>query len=295
MIRLFGLAVLLAAGFGGAAKGVAAHRAEVEDWRTRRLASLRRPDGWLTLVGLFWLEPGENRVGSDPAARIVLPAERSPERLGVIESAGDVLRFRAAPGADVSVDGKPVSAVDLQTDAGAQDPTVLRHGSLTLYVIRRGDRLGVRVKDSEAAALREFGGLENFPYGEEYRCVARFEPHPPGTRISVPNVLGREESEQSPGALHFEISGKSYHLDAVHEEGTDDLFIIFGDQTNGHETYGGGRFIYAAPPKDGTTILDFNKAYNPPCVFTPYATCPLPPAQNRLAIRIEAGEKSYAH
>lgn len=295
MIGFIGLAVLLAATFGAAAKDVPAHLADVDAWRARRLASLRRPDGWLTLIGLFWLEPGENPIGSDPTGRIVLPAERSPERLGVIELAAGVARFRAAPGAEASVEGRPVSAIDLQTDAEAQEPTVLQHGPLSFYVIRRGDRLGVRVKDSQAEALKAFRGLENFLYAEKYRCVARFEPYPPSKRISVPNILGREESSEAPGALHFEIGGKPYHLDALHEEGTDDLFIIFGDQTNGHETYGGGRFLFAAPPKDGITVLDFNKAYNPPCVFTPYATCPLPPAQNRLAVRVEAGEKAYEH
>jgi hypothetical protein len=295
LIRFLSLALWLVAASGAPDAGVAAHLAEVETWRAARLASLRRSEGWLTLIGLFWLEPGENRIGSDPASRAVLPAGRAPARLGTIELTGSRLSFRAEPGVDVTVGGKPVTTIDLEFDASAQEPTVVRHGSLSFYVIKRGDRFGLRVKDSEARALREFRGLENFPFDESLRFVARFEPYEPAKRISVPNILGRQDSEESPGAVAFERNGKTYRLDAVREEGTEDLFIIFGDATNGHETYGGGRFLYAAPPKDGHTVLDFNKAYNPPCVFTPYATCPLPPAQNRLTIRIEAGEKSYEH
>jgi uncharacterized protein (DUF1684 family) len=184
--------------------------------------------------------------------------------------------------------------MDLQTDQSGE-PTILQHGSLSFYVIQRNERLGVRVKDADAAALKSFHGLESFPFSESWRVAARFEPSSPPRHISVPNVLGNVTSEESPGALAFEYSGKTYRLDAVREAGTEDYFIIFGDATNGHETYGGGRFLYASPPKDGQTVLDFNKAYNPPCVFTPYATCPLPPPQNRLSIRIEAGEKSYRH
>jgi uncharacterized protein len=277
-----------------AAPAASAHQVEVETWRARRLASLRRPDSWLSLIGLFWLEPGANAIGSDPSSRVVLPPEKAPARLGVIDLSGSVPRFRAEPGASVTNDGKPVAAVEMKSDSGGE-PTVLRHGSLTFYIIERGERLGVRVKDSEARALRDFRGLESFPFDERFRFVARYERYDPPKLVSVPNVLGDLNPEKSPGALIFDYEGRSYRLDCVIEAGTKDLFVIFGDSTNGQETYGGGRFLYAAPPVHGRTVLDFNRAYNPPCVFSPYATCPLPPPQNRLPIRVEAGEKNYGH
>lgn len=278
----------------GSEAPVAAHLREVEAWRAERLARLRRPDGWLSLVGLYWLEQGENPVGSDPSSVVRLPAGGAPARLGTILLSGSSVRFRAEPGARVTSADQPIQQIDLQADQTGE-PTILRHESLSFYVIRRGERLGVRVKDANAEALKHFRGLESFPFSETWRVAARFEPSRSPRHISVPNVLGNVTSEESPGALAFEYGGKTYRLDAVREEGTEDFFVIFGDSTNGHETYGGGRFLYASPPKDGRTVLDFNKAYNPPCVFTPYATCPLPPPQNRLPIRIEAGEKGYEH
>jgi len=273
---------------------MAEHQSEVEAWRAQRIARLRRPDGWLSLVGLYWLEQGENRVGSDPSSAVRLPAGSAPSRLGTIVLSSSATRFRAEPGVSVTRDNHPVQQTDLQSDQ-TEEPTVLQHGSLSFYVIQRGERMGVRVKDANAEALKHFRGLENFPFAESWRLVARFEPSDSARHISVPNVLGNVTSEESPGALAFEHEGKTYRLDVVHEAGTEDFFVIFGDSTNGNETYGGGRFLYASPPKDGRTVLDFNKAYNPPCVFTPHATCPLPPPQNRLQIRIEAGEKNYEH
>ena len=153
----------------------------------------------------------------------------------------------------------------------------------------------MRVKDKESPTLRAFHGIENFPADPKWRVEARFEPYDPPRPVRVPNILGTVDTESCPGALVFEIDGKSYRLDPVVERGETDLFVIFGDRTNGHGTYGAGRFLYAAAPVGGRTVLDFNKAYNPPCVFTPYATCPLPPAENKLPIPIEAGEKAYGH
>ncbi len=184
--------------------------------------------------------------------------------------------------------------VTLASDAD-EDTTMLRRGSLLFYLIRRGDRLGVRVKDSQSEARRNFRGLDYFPIDPGWRIEARFEPYDPPKSISVPNVLGQDNAEKSPGAVVFEHGGKTYRLDPVLERGETDYFVIFGDRTNGNETYGAGRFLYVKPPVDGRTVIDFNKAYNPPCVFTEYATCPLPPPQNKLPIRIEAGEKEYGH
>jgi uncharacterized protein (DUF1684 family) len=269
------------------------HRAEWEQWRARRLESLRREDGWLSLIGLVWLEEGENSVGSAPGSRILLPAGKAPARMGSILLEKGAVSMRAEPGSGLTADGKPVTAMPLATDAGGGPATVLKRGSVSFYVIARGSRLGVRVKDSEAETRRAFHGIEPFPYDERFRVEARFEPYVPPRDIAVPNVLGTVETQPSPGAMVFELEGKTYRLDPVLETGESDLFVIFGDRTNGHETYGGGRFLYAKPAVGGKTILDFNRVYNPPCVFTPYATCPLPPKQNKLPIRIEAGEKTY--
>jgi uncharacterized protein (DUF1684 family) len=269
------------------------HRADWEQWRTRRIESLRREDGWLSLIGLVWLQEGENSVGSDPVSRIVLPASKTPARIGSILLDKGSVSVRAEPGSGLTADGKPVTSMPLATDAGGGSATVLKRGSISFYVIARGSKLGVRVKDSDAETRRDFRGIETFPYDERYRVEARFEPYVPARDIAVPNVLGTVEKEPSPGALVFELDGKTYRLDPVLETGETDLFVIFGDQTSGHETYGGGRFLYAKSAVGGKTILDFNRAYNPPCVFTPYATCPLPPKQNKLPIRIEAGEKTY--
>ena len=182
----------------------------------------------------------------------------------------------------------------LASDAG-EAATRLRTGSVLFYVIERAGKLAVRVKDSQSEARREFHGLEYFPIDPSWRIEARFEPYDPPRPISVPNVLGHQDTEKSPGALVFERAGQTYRLDPVLERGETDYFVIFGDATNGKETYGAGRFLYVKPPVDGKTIIDFNKAYNPPCVFTDYATCPLPPAQNRMKVRVEAGEKEYGH
>ncbi len=183
----------------------------------------------------------------------------------------------------------------LRSDADGE-PTVIKRGSVSFYLIKRGERVGVREKDSRNEALLAFHGIDSYPIDRKWRFDARFDAYPAGKTIGVPNILGSIEQSNTPGAVVFEIGGKEYRIDAVTESGSEDLFLIFGDQTNGVETYGGGRFLYAAPPdKNGRVVVDFNKAYNPPCVFTPYATCPLPPAQNRLAIRVEAGEKNFGH
>lgn len=273
----------------------ASYRADVETWRAQRLAKVRAEDGWLTVVGLFWLEEGENLVGSAPGSRVLLPASAAPGRLGSIDFANGRATLRPLPDSDLTANGKPVAGpIPLASDAD-ENTTQLRRGSLLFYLIRRGDRVGVRVKDSRSEARRNFHGLEYFPIDPSWRIEARFEPYDPPKPISVPNVLGQDNAETSPGAIVFEHGGKTYRLDPVLERGETDYFVIFGDRTNGTDTYGAGRFLYVKPPVGGKTVIDFNKAYNPPCVFTEYATCPLPPPQNKLPVRIEAGEKEYGH
>lgn len=273
----------------------------VAAWKKARFERLQRPDGWLTLVGLGWLAPGDNSVGSDPKSAVVLPVGKAPAQLGILHLAEagkpPTLTFRAAKGAAVTHDGAPVSTLDLVADADAKadsGPTVLVHGSLSFFAIRRGDRLGVRVKDSEAATLKAFHGLDYFPLEPKWKLVARFEAAAEPKEIPIPNALGFDEPILSPGHVVFTVDGQEHRLLALDDTGDGRLFLVFGDKTNGRETYGGGRFLYTDPPQGGRVELDFNRAYNPPCVFTPYATCPLPPRENRLPMRIEAGEKSFA-
>ena len=278
----------------GAAPAPEAHRAEIEAWRAKRMANLKREDGWLTLVGLFWLQEGENRLGSDPQSnRIVFPKDSTPAMLGSLDLSKRVVTLRAAPDAGLTSAGQPVTTLILRSDADGP-PTILQHGRISFFLIKRGERLGIRVKDSANPVLLGFHGLDNYPIDRRWRFDARWEPYQPAKTIPVPNILGSVDQEKSPGAVVFDVGGRPNRLDAVQEPGNEQLFLIFGDETNGVETYGGGRFLYASPPdKDGRVVVDFNKAYNPPCVFTPYATCPLPPRQNRLALRVEAGEKKY--
>jgi uncharacterized protein (DUF1684 family) len=189
-------------------------------------------------------------------------------------------------------DGAPVQAVDMQSDADGP-PTVLTVGSVSFHVIARGDAVGIRVRDTEAAARRAFHPIDAFPVASRWRVPARFVPYTPARELTVPTVANTQEKQACPGAVEFEIDGKPQRLDVVQEPGSAELFIIFADATNRTDTYGTGRFLYAPQPQAGVVQLDFNKAFNPPCAFTPYATCPLPPPQNRLDVRIEAGEKRY--
>jgi uncharacterized protein len=279
-------AVLLAAACGSSVDP--AYRHEIEAWKAKRLANLTKPDGWLSLFGLFWLEEGENRVGSDPGAGVALPAS-APRDLGRLFRSGESVRWEPSLGTPVS----PGSAVDLKSDAEG-DPTILSTGTVSFFVIKREARIGVRVKDTDAATRRNFKGLDYFSIDRSWRFEARFEPYDPPKKVVVPTVLGTSEVDVSPGALVFSRGGKTYRLEPVFEQGSDELFLVFGDETNGKETYGGGRFVYAPMPRDGKTVLDLNKAYSPPCIFTPYATCPLPMPSNRLPIAVEAGEKTYS-
>lgn len=267
--------------------------ADVLAWRAERKAGLEKPDGWLTLVGLIWLQPGDGTLGSDPASTYVLPSN-APTKLGRVHFAAGQVDFTAEPGAGVTVDGDAVDQLELATDEDGP-PTVVEVGTLRIFAIDRGGKVGLRVRDTESPTRKNFRGLDYFPVDAGWRVEAHLEKRDgPGT-VKVPNVLGQQSEMTSPGTLVFEHAGQTFRLAPVIEEGEEDLFLIFGDGTNGHSTYGGGRFLYADPPDaDGRVILDFNRAYNPPCVFTAYATCPLPPPGNTLAVAVEAGEKVYA-
>lgn len=273
----------------------AAHARAVEEWRKGRLGRLTSDEGWLTVAGLFWLKEGPNPFGSGKDNAVVLPGG-VPARVGVFHLAKGTVTVEPAPGAAITLAGQPLTEKrQLRPDVpGPAD--VLSVGDLRLFVIPRDGRVGIRMRDLKSPQRKAFAGIDSYPVRPEYKVRARFVPHAQKTSIKVPNVLGGASEMPSPGQLQFQLGGRSLSLDAVLEEPTDKrLFIIFRDQTAGKETYGAGRFVYTeALPEKGEVVVDFNKAYNPPCAFTAFATCPLPPPQNRLKVRIEAGEKRVA-
>lgn len=278
-----------------AATPALSYEQELEQWKAKRLANLKGEDGWLTLIGLFWLKEGENRFGSDPANEIVLPEGKAPALAGTLRLASGRVSLEAKPDAKITSKGQPVTTLELKSDEDG-DETLLEMGSLSFHVVKRGDRLGLRVKDRENPARAAFKGTDYYPAERKWVVNARFEPYQPPKQVPIRNVLGMETEENSPGVLAFEVDGQPYKLEALKERGEEEFFIIFADQTSGKETYGAGRYLYADPPgADGVVRLDFNKAYSPPCAFTKYATCPLPPAQNRLPLRVEAGERYLGH
>jgi uncharacterized protein len=260
------IAVLIA---GVAAQAVSPYQSEIEAWKKAREVSLRNT--WLQVAGLFWLHEGSNPMGTDGSNEIVLPD--GPPRAGVV----------GLHNGAVTIDSRPVKA-----DSGES----VKVGRLSLFVIRRGEKIGIRMKDPESEYLRKFHGLDYFPLNESYRVIARFVNEP--RRVPILNVLGQTEPAECPGYAVFALGGKEYRLYPIIEApGDQQLFYIFRDLTSGKETYPAGRFLYSDLPKDGKVVLDFNKAHNPPCAFTDYATCPLPPKENHLAVKIEAGEKRY--
>jgi uncharacterized protein (DUF1684 family) len=271
-----------------------AHTREINLWRSERLEEVNGADGWTSLLGLFWLNEGQNKFGSDPSNDIVLPRDRASRFLGSLWLNKSVVRLEAGPKAGITKDGQLARSVVLQSDAEGK-PTVLKLGSLTLFVIKRGEKIGLRVKDKQNPARFHFPGIDSFPITLTWRLEAMFETYNPPKIVPIVNVLGMVDNMTSPGAIVFNFEGKAYRLDPVLEKGSTHLFIIFADQTSGKETYGAGRYLYVDPPgPDGKVVVDFNKAHNPSCAFTKFATCPLPPRQNRLAIRVEAGERKYA-
>jgi uncharacterized protein (DUF1684 family) len=273
----------------------AAYARDVEGWRRAREQRLTADGGWLTVAGLAWLTPGRNGFGAAPGSAVLLPAHSSPAQGGAFIVERGRVTIEVAPGVAVTREGKPVTRAQLRTDAGGADPDVLALGALTMQVLSRGDKLAVRIKDMRSPARAVFKGLRWYPIKPEYRVVARFRPHPKPKTIRVDSVVGIAEPMVSPGTAEFELGGKTVRLDPVLEPGETQLFFIFRDGTSGQTTYGAGRFLYADPPRDGVVVLDFNRAYTPPCGFTAFATCPLPPAQNRLTISIEAGELTPSH
>ncbi|HEV7680592.1 MAG TPA: DUF1684 domain-containing protein [Pyrinomonadaceae bacterium] len=273
----------------------ASYENDIRKWQSERLASLTKDDGWLTLAGLYWLNEGENKFGSDPKNAVVLPKDKAPGVAGSLWLEKGHVRLVTLPRVEITADGKSATTLDLKDDNDDNGPTILKFGSLLVNVIKRGERIGVRVKDTDSQTRREFKGLDYYPIDPRWRIEARFEPYQPPKIIPITNVLSMTDDEISPGAFAFEVDGKTYRLDPILEKGETDYFVMIADETTGKETYGAGRYLYVKPPDaNGKVVIDFNKAYSPPCTFTNFATCPLPPRQNHLALRIDAGEKKYA-
>lgn len=251
----------------------------VEAWQKHRVDGLRKPDSWLTLVGLFWLKPGVNTVGSGTSNDFVLPQGSAPEHAGVFQ----------VDGTNVTYVGPDKSKTPM--DFGEAKPTVVQAGSVAMTVIKRKDRLGIRAKDSQSPVLKNFKGSTFFPIDPELHFVARFLPDQ--KKIPILNILGQTDLEISPGIVIFNYKGENYKLRPIYEGKT--LFFLFKDATNKTETYQAGRMLNTPLPANGTVDLDFNRSYNPPCTYTPYATCPLPPKENILPFAVKAGEKRYGN
>ncbi|HST28869.1 MAG TPA: DUF1684 domain-containing protein [Rudaea sp.] len=292
----FAVAAIVAAGIGLSSAGVAtsgdaAYGKQIQDWRNERVEHLRAPHGWLSLVGLDWLKDGKNTLGSAKGNDIVLV--KAPAHLGTItlDHGKATIALDAKSGA--TIDGKSIATAELLDDSHDK-PTTIAYGTVSFYLVQRGDKVGLRVKDSEAPTRTHFLGIDYFPVDASWRIEAKWEAYNPPHEVEEPNILGQVDKVVVPGAAVFEREGKTYRLEPVIETpGDTNLFLVFGDKTNGHETYGAARFVYTEPPRDGKVVIDFNKSYNPPCAFTPYATCPLPTAQNRMKLRVTAGEKKY--
>lgn len=264
-----------------------------EQWHAGRIRELKADNGWLNLAGLLWLEEGPNSFGSGSLNKLVFPSGKIPLKAGVLERRGDAVTMTAASKVKILVDGKPArNAVVLHPDSSVAP--MMAYGDLRWNIIKRQDKLGVRLRDLQHPNLMDFKGVERFPVDTFWRKEAVLITEMYTRKIAVTNMLGQTNMLSSPGKLRFRIDGRYHTLDAL-EEG-DELFIIFGDETSGVETYSSGRFIYAKKPgADGRTILDFNRAINPPCAFTTFATCPIPPKQNILPMAVRAGEKNYHH
>ncbi|MFC1639791.1 DUF1684 domain-containing protein [Gemmatimonadota bacterium] len=270
------------------------HLAEIEEWHSRRVESLKQPDSWFSVVGLYWLEAGPNSFGSDSNNTLVFPAA-APPRIGMFFRTGTSVEMVVEAGVPVTHDGDMVSSLEL-TSNDPRRPTVARLGSFQWFVIERADRVGIRLRDTAAPAIEAFDGIEMFPISLSWRIPARLDRYDPPKMIRIPNIIGTVSVQPSPGAVVFEVDGEELRLDVTGDPNGERFSIVFGDRTNAAETYGGGRFLTVnAPDENGHMFIDFNKATNPPCAFTAFATCPLPPRQNHLTARIEAGEKIYKH
>ena len=263
---------------------------DIEAWRKEREERLRREDGWLTLAGLYWLQEGENSIETDPASNIALPIGGARDSVGIIDFHDGKAVLRVTGNEPVLVDDAPTKTAVLRDDAAEAGPSLVKIGAITFFVIKRGDQYGVRVRDANSPERQSFTGRKWFDINVDYRLRAKFVPHDPVRNISVVNTVGLLTPMDNPGYVEFSLHGQELRLEAFSED-DGELWFIFKDATSGKSTYSAGRYLIARLADDDSVDLDFNKTYNPPCVFTKYATCPLPPKENVLPIAIEAGEK----
>jgi uncharacterized protein (DUF1684 family) len=279
--------------------GVAADRnlqdedARIAEWRAKRLASLTSETGWLTPIALYWLKDGENGFGRASTQDFSLDDAALAADTGAFVLRDGRVRYVAHASNAMTCLGKPVTSLELISDIH-EKPTELVAGTLHFMLIERAGHLGIRVRDSVSPNRSEFKGLQYFPIRADWHVLAHFEPYVPERRIPIVNILGMTEEMTSPGAVVFEHEGRSWRLDAILEApGDRELFVMFSDATSGKQTYGAGRFLYVGLPTGARIEVDFNAAFNPPCAFTDFATCPLPPHQNQLAVGVDAGELKY--
>lgn len=273
----------------------AAYKASVEKWRQQREARLRADDGWLTVAGLFWLHDGENKFGSDTSNDIVLPSP-APAEVGILELHDGKATVDVNRNVPVMVSGKRIKTAILRPDSDpAFDDKVdqITLGDLTLYIHASGSRYAVRLLDKNSRLRKVFAGLRWFPVDRSYRVVAQYVPYDKPKTVTVENIMGDFTPTEIPGHVSFELHGQAVRLDVESNAPNPGLSITFRDATSGKETYGAARFLVTEEPKNGKVVLDFNEAYNPPCAYNPFTTCPLPTPENRLKVRIAAGEMTY--
>lgn len=272
-------------------KGDPKYISQIKEWHNKRIENLKKENGWLNLVGLFELKQGENKFGSNKNNNIVFPEGKAPDYIGTFTLKDSVVTVKINKGVDVKSNGNIVTTLELKNDMQGV-PTVLEYGTLRWFIIKRGDDYFVRLRDVDAPLVKSFKGIDTYPINSDWKLEAKLLPFNPPKKVSVANILGKVEEDISPGTLVFTKDGKEYSFDALYEG--DQYFIIFADETSGNGTYGAGRFLYADKvDSTGKTIIDFNEAFNPPCVFTKYATCPLPLKQNHLKMKVTAGELMF--
>jgi len=271
------------------AADISQYQQSVEKWRQDYEAKLKADDGWLTVSGLIWLHEGENSFGSASGNDVVLPAPL-PARAGHFDLQAGKTMVHMDPGVPITMGGKPVENVELRPDSKTDR---LKIGDLTFFVHASGNRFAIRLKDKNSRLRKEFKGLYWYPVNETYRFSAHFTAYPSPRQVDTETVLGDREKTSLAGYVTFQFGGKEYRLDAEKDDDTGGLFIVFRDLTSKTETYQAARFLDTDPPKDGSVEVDFNKAYNTPCAYNPYTTCPLPSPGNRMQVKIPAGEKRY--